>query len=327
MPNDRQLVKIWEILRLLQGADDGLTTDQLARRSAVSEKALSRYLEIIAKAGFPIRTSGKGNQKKYSSLGDKDGHTPIPMTVANLISIYMSANLLSFLDGTPYQAGLADVLEKIQATLPESTIQRLEEIRRSFFAIKNPVREYSKHAGLIATMNEALLSRQRVRLRYLGPRWKNAKQYSLAPYAIFLYKQALYAVGHVRQYDEIRFFAVKRMQSVTILKEKFSVPKDFSLDDYLADAFGLIRGTPQTVRIHFDSSIASIVEETVWHPSQKIKHLPDGSLELSLHVGGLEEVLWWVLSYGSGARVLEPPELVSAVKNELLGMTSQYLDR
>ena len=325
MPSDRQLVKTWEILRAVESAPDGVTVGELASRTKSAERTVARYLRIIEEAGFPLRSEGSGAGKRVSMVGGPDAVPPIPLTIPNLISIYLSANLLSFLEGTPYQTGLVDVLEKIQATLPQKTVLRLDEIRRSFFAIKNPSREYSRHAGIIATLNEALLSHKQTRMRYRGPRWKNERRYTLAPYAIFLYKQALYVVGHVSQYGEIRFFAVKRILGISILKEGFSVPEGFSLDTYLADAFGLIRESPRTVRIRFDASVAQIVEETVWHPSQKTRHLPNGDLILTLHVGGMDEVLWWVLSYGANAQVLEPPELVASVKDALLGMVAKYL--
>jgi predicted DNA-binding transcriptional regulator YafY len=41
-------------------------------------------------------------------------------------------------------------------------------------------------------------------------------------------------------------------------------------------------------------------------------------------VRGMNDVKRWVLGYGSGARVLEPSELVALVRDEAEGMQAQY---
>lgn len=48
---------------------------------------------------------------------------------------------------------------------------------------------------------------------------------------------------------------------------------------------------------------------------------PDGSvIEFQADLSGLEEITRWVLSWGSKARVLGPPELKKRVKDELAKM-------
>ena len=205
-------------------------------------------------------------------------------------------------------------------------MEKLEEVKRSFYILKDPSREYSKQAGVIATLNEALVVKRKLSVRYKGPGWTAPKNYMLAPYAILLFKHALYVAAQDDEHpDQIRFFSVKRIVAASITRKVFKVPRDFKLDEYMKDAFGIMVEKPRTVRIWFDGRIAPIIEETVWHPSQKIKRDEDGSLVLSLRVGGLEEVLWWVLSYGANAKILEPPELVEQMKKTLHEMQGRYL--
>jgi predicted DNA-binding transcriptional regulator YafY len=53
------------------------------------------------------------------------------------------------------------------------------------------------------------------------------------------------------------------------------------------------------------------------HPSQKIKKLKDGSLELAFEVAGTKEIKTWILGFGSLAKVLEPASLVKEIKDDL----------
>jgi predicted DNA-binding transcriptional regulator YafY len=67
---------------------------------------------------------------------------------------------------------------------------------------------------------------------------------------------------------------------------------------------------------------ARLAQERRWHPTQEVKIL-DGKgnkVEVSFEVGRLEEVLRWVLSFGSHAKVLAPPELIQMVRREVREM-------
>ncbi|MCF7786832.1 MAG: WYL domain-containing protein [Prosthecobacter sp.] len=59
--------------------------------------------------------------------------------------------------------------------------------------------------------------------------------------------------------------------------------------------------------------------ERLWHSTQAIRKLKnDGSvIEFQAHLSGLEEITRWVLSWGSKAKVLGPPELKQRVREEL----------
>ena len=65
-----------------------------------------------------------------------------------------------------------------------------------------------------------------------------------------------------------------------------------------------------------------MAQERRWHPTQELKVLNAAGtrVELCFHVSRLEEVVRWVLSWGSKAKVLSPPELKKLVKNEVKAM-------
>lgn len=73
------------------------------------------------------------------------------------------------------------------------------------------------------------------------------------------------------------------------------------------------------MHIRLEGYAARIVAERQWHPTQAIRKIkPDGSvIEFQADLAGLEEITRWVLSWGSKARVIGPPELEKRVKDEL----------
>jgi WYL domain len=52
------------------------------------------------------------------------------------------------------------------------------------------------------------------------------------------------------------------------------------------------------VKVRISPGWARWVGEKVWHESQKARKLPDGGLELTFRVAGLEEIKRWVLGLG-----------------------------
>ena len=69
---------------------------------------------------------------------------------------------------------------------------------------------------------------------------------------------------------------------------------------------------------------ARYVGEKIWHESQKSRKLPDGSLELTFQVAGLEEIKQWILSLGPEAYVEEPERLRDMLKADLKKTMIQY---
>jgi proteasome accessory factor B len=62
----------------------------------------------------------------------------------------------------------------------------------------------------------------------------------------------------------------------------------------------------------------------MWHESQRIRFLPDGSINLQLELGGLEEIERWILSWGSHIRVLEPMALRNTVRDAAAAIVKLY---
>src|SRR2546428_7793383 len=102
---------------------------------------------------------------------------------------------------------------------------------------------------------------------------------------------------------------------------------DFSIGRYLEQSFGVFARptkTKHTIRISFDTFAAPLVQERQWHPSQEIKQLRNGGIELSLTLGNLEEIERWILSWGNHAEVLAPAELNDRVGKTVLAPADTY---
>ena len=66
--------------------------------------------------------------------------------------------------------------------------------------------------------------------------------------------------------------------------------------------------------IRFKAAAAPYIREKRWHPSQELRELAKGAVELRLRLSSLGEIERWILGWGGNALVLGPPELVASVR-------------
>jgi len=72
----------------------------------------------------------------------------------------------------------------------------------------------------------------------------------------------------------------------------------------LAKSFGVFHGDGEVrVRVRFLPAVARYVEESTWHPSQKLTKHRDGSVIAEFQLDGTEEIKRWIMSFGKQAQV------------------------
>lgn len=78
-----------------------------------------------------------------------------------------------------------------------------------------------------------------------------------------------------------------------------------------------------TIRVAFAKGAAPYIRERLWHPTQRLRDLPDGRLELTLQVADTQEVRRFLLGWGAQAEVLQPIAMREALRQEALAMVEK----
>jgi predicted DNA-binding transcriptional regulator YafY len=131
-------------------------------------------------------------------------------------------------------------------------------------------------------------------------------------------------IGHDHRSGEIRTFAVDRIQAIELTELHFEVREEFDFDEIASGSFGVFSEPAVPVHIRFTPEWRGHVTERTWHESQRIEEHEDGHLDLYLEVGGTAELASWVLSFGSGAEVVEPTALREEVMAQLKAAIASY---
>jgi len=143
------------------------------------------------------------------------------------------------------------------------------------------------------------------------------------PYHLFYHQGVWYFCGYCHKRKEVRDFALDRILSCSMTTQHFSMPDEFHINEYLQNAFRIIKGKSETITIHFDAYQAKWIRERIWHPTQKMKELPNGELLLTLYTEP-KEIKQWVMSYGNHAEIIKPKKLRDEIRNDLKKILQKY---
>jgi predicted DNA-binding transcriptional regulator YafY len=274
-------------------------------------------------AGFPV-VSEKRDGRTYYRFLDSFRLGDVPFTADEVLALAFGEDLLRTLEGTVFHDSIRSALRKIRASLGPELSEYLARLGESFRVLPGPHKNYARFRDTIQILNDAVVARRTVGMTYRTGRTGSVSTRDLDPYRVWYRSGGLYVVGFDHRSAEIRTFAVDRIQRIEGTKERFEVQEGFDFDSYMGGSFGVIAEPAMPVRIRFDRRWASYVEERTWHASQSIESGPKGSIELRMEVGGTADLRTWILSFGSGAEVLEPRALRDEVVRDLVASLSRY---
>jgi predicted DNA-binding transcriptional regulator YafY len=320
-----QLSRQWKLIQLLAKSRYGIGLEPLAEELDCNRRTVYRDLDALMFAGFPITSERRDGRVFYRVVdGFRLGDTPF--TPDELLALGFSEDLLRILEGTVFHDSIQSALAKIRASLGPELAGYLARLRESFRVLPGPHKNYADLADVIRALNEAVLARRTVRMRYTTARTGATAARAFDPYRVWYRNGGLYTIGHDHKSGELRTFAIDRIEAPELTSARFAIPDDFDFEARAASAFGVVIEPPERVRIRFGARRALYVREHDWHPSQKIVRLPNGTIELSMDVGPGDELASWVLSFGADAEVLEPAALRAQVARELARAGSLYGD-
>ena len=317
-----QAARLHNVIRLIESRQ-GITLDELVEETGVDRRTVHRDLAAVQEAGYPLLAEWQAGKKIYRFLTRTRQIAPITFTLDELVSLHLLRSLSAMLPPEPFGSEINALFSKIHAALPPRSAAHLERISRVALPRLQGVRDYTGSAELLTDLRRALLFQYRVKFSYARS-GKQSASYEVDPYTLVLAKGGLYLLGHAHNRAAIRLFAVERIDSLTVTRQRFEIPDEFNPEDCFSDAFGLVADQPMQVKVRFDHQVAQSVAERIWRPGQAASISPDGSLLLSFEASGTLEILAWVLSYGSHAELLEPPELRRELRRHIKGMREFY---
>lgn len=319
MSRNDQVTRQWHLLRQLE-SPGGVTLRQLADRLPADYskhlRTLRRDLAALEAAGFPLVTERVDGLTRWKLL---EGYRRVPaltFSATELMALMFSRDLLKPLDGTQLQASLESAMNKAAAALPAPGLAYVRRLHELFSVGLGAHKTYRKHRGIIDRLTQAIDKRRTVQMRYYSASRNTNTRREVNSYHIRYAAGALYLIAYCHWRRDVRLFAVERIRSLSLTDHPYQMPLGFDVESYVQDALVVMRGRRIDVELLFAKPTAAWMKDRIWHPSQRLTMLKNGRVRMFLQVANTRELVGWILSFGSGVRVVKPESLRALVRAE-----------
>jgi len=319
------LFRQWELIKVLQAHRFGVSTDEIAARLECNKRTVQRDLGVLQDI-FPISYEQRDRGKRFWKLARNTVESEqLQLTMTEMLSLFLSQQLLLPLSGTQFGDGLQTALQKIRALLPTRALTYFDGLDESFFIKNLANHDYSGQDKEIRILNEAILNQKCVKIIYRSASKGREVISEFHLYGMVLLHASLYCIGYLACYEEVRTLKVARIKGLTRLDKTFEKPVDFSLAGHFQGAFGVFQtGKKRKIRAEFTGWAATNVREMQWHPSQKIVKDDGKKIIATFELGNTVEFKRWVLGFGRHAVVRTPKRLAAEIAEEFQRGAGNY---
>ena len=296
--------RLLEILTLLLRHQQ-ITAPELAKRLEVSRRTIGRDIDDLCRAGIPIVTrqgAGGGIAIAEGYKLDKSLLTP-----EELQNILVGLQSLGSVDSAGNVEFLRSKLTPQDTSVPISSnifIDLASYYKESLSVKINLLKKASAECRLVEFL-------------YFYEKGKCRRR--IEPYFILFRWSAWYVLGYCVERADFRLFKLNRLWDLCMTEDTFSlqeVPAEkWDFEAHLPDQNKMV--------LDLDPSVEYLVIEE--YGPESYTRMTDGTLRFEWGYTNLGHALRWVLSFGSKAKVLFPPELELAVAQEAREIEKRYI--
>ncbi len=308
--------QIIELAMMFQNSFCGLCIDDIqahfecSRRSAERMKAL--LFELFPEKIEEVPTSDKKKRWRF-----------VKGTMNALIKF--SANDFANLE---YLKGLSndenkkneidELIAKIKALTPQKNLQSLDTDVSAIMESEGfAVRQYSGvniKPDMLEQLRNSMLAFKKIQFDY--PIKEELKTITLNPYGLII-ADKYYLVGFNEYVNSLRQYRVDKITNLAILDEYFEKDEKFSLSEFCNNSFSVYQEEPLNITLEFDKSVADDVLNYHFHPTQKMKTLESGNVQVKFTSGGTYAICQELFKWGCSVQIKKPTQLKDYYKKYL----------
>ena len=308
-----RLARVMRTLQLLLSRGRWNARD-IAAEQECSERTIYRDMQVLQLAGIPVEF----DQDDRCYRVRQDFRFPsLDLTEDDALGQGTAAAITAG-PGLDINTGARPVTQKLAAVSKADMAQLLADAEEMVAVLDLKLADHSRHRDIIRTIQWALVKRKQLMGTYRSPHEAEEVKLHLHPYRLCLLKEAWYLIAQPADDAAPRTYRVARFKTLRMLDGNAQVPEDFDLRRYFGNAWAVYRGDQSyNVEVLFMKEAEATVTEGIWHHTQKVRKNKDGSVTLTFQVDGLNEILRWILGWGSRAVVIKPLELRDLIVAQL----------
>ena len=303
---------IIELGLMFQSSSCGISINDIAEKFECSRRSAERMKTVLFEK-FPEKVEEVPSYDRKKRWRFKKG------TMNCLISF--SANdfaNLEYLKNLSNNEGkkkeIDELVEKIKALTPQQNITGLNNDISAILETEGvAVRQYSGvkvEPKILEMLRNSMLAFRKIKFNYLE------KEVTLNPYGIVI-SGKYYLVGFNENRKALRTYKIDKIKDLEVLDEYFDKDESFSLKDWCNNSFGIYQEAPLNIVLEFDKEVKEDVLNYHFHPTQKVKELKNGNIEVKFTSGGTYAICQELFKWGCSVKIQKPVELKNYYKRYL----------
>jgi predicted DNA-binding transcriptional regulator YafY len=300
------------------------TVKELAQEFGVSSRTMLRDLQELGELGVPL----------YSEVGPHGGYRllnermlpPIAFSEEEAVAVFFASHALRHYRDLPFETETSSALQKFYLHMPQDVRSRIDEMRdRVDFQV--PYR--SQASPFLNVLLQAAVQRQTVRIGYDGK--AGVEERDILPVGIYASNGLWYCPAYCLTRRDYRLFRCDRIKTAELLEPKAGQPEMDGLPEaeqvHLGNWDKMHDKDTELVRIHVELTREGCRRfETEMWPQPQIHKREDGTgwIESRIPKSDIGYNAHYYIGLGMEARVLQPPELVEAIRQMLDTLQDQY---
>jgi proteasome accessory factor B len=278
--------------------------DDLAKMCTLSKRTIFRDLKELKEIGVTYHYNTKSGT--YSMAPDFF-LPPINLNRKEAMGLLLLILTARSRIQIPFKKETLIGVMKLENNLPREIKHYCNSILRNISIRADREIKTDSFDKIFEQLGDAILKKQVIHMSYYLPYEKRVILIELNPYHLLYNDYKWYVLGKSSLHKRVRTFRLNRIKELSKLDKCFVEDENFDIEEYLGRAWSVIpEGRLYHVKLRFVPELAHNVTEVKWHHTQKVTFEEDGSAVIEFRVDGLNEITWWILSYGDQVQVLAP---------------------
>lgn len=288
--------------------------NDLAEQCECSVRTVYRDIDALCDAGVPIAAMpGEGYR-----LVPGYHLPPIAFTPDEAIQLLLGADMTLGLGTDEQREAARAAAAKVEAALTPETRREVERMRKR---IRVSTGMRTGPSPWMRLLQQAVANDQVVQLRYHSYSPDRVTERKVEPYQLIFYADDWHLVGYCRLREGMRDFRASRIRDAVLLPEHFERTPDSEAE---ADHDHNPRRTTE-IRVFIDAPTLPWARENPPFGFVREEQAEGGAV-FHIEAWEIRRLMPWLLSWGAAARVLSPPEVARAVRDEAHRLVSAYAE-
>ena len=317
MRNEKS-VRLLDLARMLAASAEGVTLTEMAERLGVGRRTAERMRDAVWDMFPQLEMIEELPTKRYRIPSGLDGLFQAP-TAEEMAALSAASEMMDRQGAGARAASLRTLEQKVLSAMRAPARRRLAPdlealLQAETIAVQAGPRPFEE-AEVLEAVREALKAVSTVRFRYEGGSTPGRVR-EVTPLGI-LFGRSNYLVAAEDAQAGPRNWRLDRVFDVEVTGRPGSRPRDFSLQAYADESFGIYQDDTHDVVLKIAPHGAEDALRWRVHARQRVEPMGDGSVIVRFRASGMRELAWHLFTWGDKAQVVEPQALKDMLRAEL----------